>query len=222
MNDPARHNAKPENLYCLHLRFPACTRRVNGTHKGPMCRNRQRNTERLPAGPCMRPRIVSYCTVLAAVWATWRKVFFGVTCRYSQSARSLVVLLFINHARAVFSGHHNASCRWRVGRGRAWTWRKKRLFVSSTAPADLVELSVTTVGDCLSSIGSPVIGLTSLVHPGQADELVRASPRCILHRFFLGPPTSLPFSEAARKFESRISLRLRWFAHSLIHTCISH
>jgi hypothetical protein len=71
--------------------------------------------------------------------------------------------------------------------------RKKRLLFSSTAPG-------------LSSIGSPVIVLTSPVHPRQADELVRVSPRCIFHCFFLGHITSLPFSEAVRKFESRMPL----------------
>ena len=50
----------------------------------------------------------------------------------------------------------------------------------------------------------PVVDWQSLVQPRQADELVRVSLRCIFHCFFLGRITSLPFSEAVRKFESRM------------------
>ena len=114
---------------------------------------------------------------------------------------------FISHACAVFSGHAPCCGVGTAGLGLG-LGGKRDISCLRLCRWSSSSLSVTTVSasDCPSSIGSPVIVLTSLVHPRQADELVGASPRCIFHCFYLGPATLLPFSEAARKFESRMPL----------------
>jgi len=147
---PARHNAKPENRYCLRLSFPACTRRVNGTHTDPMCRNRQPNTERLPAGPACAHALYCTCIIVCVVWASRtlaEESFFSVSrVDLLKGAHALVGLLFLSiyHACAtvVFS-EHASCCRVKRGRAWTWTWRKKSIFVFSNMPADPVEF----VGD---------------------------------------------------------------------------
>jgi len=98
--------------------------------------------------------------------------------------------------------------------------QKETYRVSSTAPADPDELSVTTVSDCVSSIGSPVIVLTSLVHPRQADELCESEPALY---FSLLLSRSCHFASLLRscaEIQIADASALRWFSHSPIHTCI--
>ena len=114
LNDPARHNAKPRKpprLLPPPHSFPACTRRVNGTHTGPTRRNEQNESGAPTSGPCMDARIVLSHVVQYSKYVkgdSARGKFFFFRCHVL--ARSLVY----QHARAVSSGHtvhHIVECK---------------------------------------------------------------------------------------------------------------
>ena len=134
-------------------------------------------------------------------------MFLRGTCegRFHARACGRVVVLRVIHHRVCMC------CEECVGRQ---DLRKRGLLLV----LDRTGGACRVVND-LPSIGSPVIVLTSFVHPRQADGLVRVAGRVVFYLITSsGPPLLFPSPKLRGNSNHRC---LRWVRHALMHFTVN-